>query len=141
MTEEVQGTPQDYSNIYVDDKLFEKVINGVTFKWRELSGEEIIEITSDAAGIILDQVSKDPTKVDLSKIKMDQKTYARGLIDAALVEPKDIDVARLKPSVYAELIIEMEDSMHLTEVMQKNLGKKSTDTTDSTPSPQHSEET
>ena len=104
----VRRPEQDLSRIYVSDEPFSKEIEGVLFKWRELSGEEIVEMTKDM-------------KKDAS---FDDAKFIRDLVHSCVTEPANLDVSRLKPLVYTLLSAEIQASFGLTEVVQKNLEKK-----------------
>jgi len=99
---------QDLSKIYVADEPFSKEIEGVLFRWRELSGEEIVTLTKE--------LKKDPV--------FDDAKFIRKLVSACVVEPANLDVGRLKPLVYTLLSAEIQASFGLDEVVQKNLEKR-----------------
>jgi len=103
----VQSPQQDLSKIYVSDTPFSKEIEGVLFKWKEMPGEDVVELTVPKEGK-----------------KFNQKEFIRTLIETVVVEPKGLDVSKLKPLVYTLLSAEIQASFGLTEVVQKNLEKK-----------------
>jgi len=115
-----EGTPQqDLSSIYVCDELYSIKINEILFKWREISGTEIVKAMGKGV---------DPNEVD-------KAAYIRRIIQLALVEPKNLNIDKLKPKVLVQLVGEIEDSLGLSEVVQKNLSKRSLESPASTPSP------
>ena len=114
---------QDLSSIYVCDEEFEIEINGVVFKWKELSGTEISRIMGS----------------EINPEKIDSSVYIKKLIRLAVFEPRNIDVDKLKPKVLVLLVQEIENSLGLSEVMQKNLNSKSEEIPPTTLLPTNSE--
>jgi len=93
---------QDLSSIYVCDEEFEAEICGVTFKWRELSGTELSKIMGD------------------NPENMDSSAYIRKLIRLAVNEPKNLNIDKLKSKALVMLVQEIEKTLGLNEVVQKN---------------------
>ena len=117
----MQPEEQDLSSIYVCDEEFEAEICGVIFRWRELSGTEISRI-----------MGSDPEK-------MDSSTYIRKLIRLAVTQPTNLDVDQLKSKVLVMLVQEIEKTLGLNEVVQKNSNMRSDTIPPTMPSPMSSE--
>jgi len=104
----VRQPAQDLRSIYVSEEPFAKEIEGVLFRWKELSGEEIVELTKE--------MKKD--------LVFDDAKFIRKLVSACVIEPQNLIVGKLKPLVYTLLSAEIQASFGLTEMVQKNLEKK-----------------
>jgi hypothetical protein len=98
--------PKD--SIYITDDTFESTINGVTFVWREVSGTEVVRLMGNVNDTDIDKIA-----------------YIKKLIKLCIVEPVDLDIDKLKSQVLGQLMATIEDSLGLSQVMQKNWKKRS----------------
>ena len=106
--EEIKEEKNSVENLYVSDEPVEFEVNGVTIKYKELSGLEFTQI-SDDLGI-------DPTKPnDLSS-----KDYMKEIIERCVIEPT-LDVKRLKMDVLVEIVSEIQGDLALESDIE-NLG-------------------
>jgi len=91
--------------LYAKTELFTFTVSGITFKVRDLSTENLFDITKKATvnGELL------------------QNVYAREIMRTCIVEPK-IDFDReMRGIVVAQIIGELENVLGLTELAQKKL--------------------
>lgn len=103
---------QRLDNLYVDETLHEEKIDGVTFMIKELDGKTLTSL--------LDQCSSIGDPRNPASMKLDRSKYVSKLIMLCVVEPKKLEVARLKPGIFAELGNRIEAILGLGEVARKN---------------------
>ena len=90
-------------SIYVTDDEFESTICGVHFRWREISGVEVIKLMALQ-----------------NQNDFDSSRYIKQLIKLCLIEPADLNIDKMKTAALGQLMSEIEESLGLSQVMQKN---------------------
>lgn len=110
MSEE-EKEEKSIEDLYVNEEVQEIDIEGVTIKFKELSGIEYTEIIDE-----LDMVPDDPTSIS-------NKEFIVKMIERCVVEPEDIDVERLKSGALTKITNEIQGGLNLEGAME-NLGKK-----------------
>jgi len=112
MSEENPIESASLEELYVRDETVEKELFGVNFEFRELSGEDLLNLVS---GCTLPDGSVDKVK------------YAKSLFKRAILKPKELDVGRLKATVLTQLIQETEAACGLGGDAIKNFATRSED--------------
>jgi len=98
----------DVENLYVSDEPQEMEVEGVTIKYKELSGTQFAELT--------DELDIDPNNpMDASGTEYFQK-----LIDKCVIEP-ELDVDRLKSNALIEIVSEIQGNLNVEQRVE-NLG-------------------
>jgi len=106
MNEREQENPA--AALYVDETTHRFSVLGVEIQFREISGQEYMDIIDQCA------------MVRGTETKLNRSLYSALLIEKCVLAPK-IDPRKLKPAALALLVAELEGRLGLTEVAQKNL--------------------
>jgi len=90
-----------YDDLYVDEEPLEFDLHGITFVVKAMSTGEYLDIVDD--------------------VKADSKAdYMRKVWEKSVLSPKDLDLDRLKPDIYVEIVGRIEELMGMSEDGQKN---------------------
>lgn len=103
---------QNLSALYVSENLHEIEIFGVKIKLKEIPGPEYMRLTNRCI------MQKGGQEV------LDREKYAVQLIKAMVAEPKDLDVNKLNGGALAQLLIQSEKFIGVSEDVLKNLEVK-----------------
>lgn len=98
-------TEEDVENLYVSEDPLELEIEGVTVKYKELSGIQFAEI-SEELGVDPNDPQSTPTK-----------KYFKILVDRCVIEP-ELDIERLKTGVLVELMTEIQGGINVEGQME-----------------------
>ena len=103
---------QDLSALYVSEDLHEIEVFGVKVKLKEIPGPEYMRLTNRCI------VQKGGQEV------LDREKYAVQLIKAMVAEPESLDVNKLNGGALAQLLIQAEKFIGVSEDVLKNLEVK-----------------
>lgn len=97
------NTEPNLESLYAKTELFTFMVSGITFKARDLTTDNLFDITKKATvnGEVM------------------QNIYAREIMKACIVEPKIEFERELRGIVVAQIIGELENVLGLTELAQK----------------------
>ena len=103
IVEEEKNT--DIEKLYVSNEYNEFEIEGIHFKVKVLTGLEYTEIH--------DEMGTNPEDPKAFK----SSSFLRFLLEKCIIEPKGIDVSRLKADVLAKISSKIQDNLNVPEEM------------------------